>query len=49
MADIKLTLSTDSQKRSQSIDEEARWLENEGALYYELSGKPRKAHGGCWV
>jgi hypothetical protein len=47
MADIKLTLSANPTMRSPSIAEEARWLEKEGALYYQLQGKPLRAAAGC--
>jgi hypothetical protein len=49
MADIKLTLSANPTMRSPSIAEEARWLEDEGPIYYQLHAKPRRAAAGCWV
>lgn len=49
MPDIKLTLSKDTSMRSPNVDEEARWLEKEGALYYQLQGQPKEAQAGCWV
>src|SRR4051812_42195837 len=49
MVDIKLTLSTDPKKRSPSAEQEARWLAEEGLIYYELPSKPRQARPGCWV
>jgi len=49
MVDIKLTLSSNPTMRSPSIEEEAQWLEKEGALYYQLQAKPIRASDGCWV
>lgn len=49
MADIKLTLSKNTKKRSPDIESEAKWLKKEGVLYYELHAKPRQASPGCWV
>jgi hypothetical protein len=49
MSDIKLTLSTDPTKRAPSIEAEARWLEEEGPLWYPLPNRPLKARAGCWV
>ncbi len=49
MADIKVTLSADPEKRTESIIQEAKWLEKEGALWYPLQGRPKKADPGCWV
>lgn len=49
MSDIKLTLSKKS-KRAPSIEEEARWMEEEGPLFYPLgANRPRAAQPGCWV
>jgi len=48
--DIKLTLSNNTNLRSQTIDEEARWMNQEGPLYYTLGrNKPLRAEAGCWV
>jgi hypothetical protein len=48
--DIKLTLSNNPNLRSQTIEEEARWMNQEGPLYYTLSrNKPLRAEAGCWV
>lgn len=50
MDDIKLTLSNNPNLRSQTIEEEARWMTEEGPLYYTLSrNKPIRAKAGCWV
>jgi hypothetical protein len=49
MADIRLTLSTDPKTRSPGVAEEARWIAEEGAIYYELSSRPLRARPGCWV
>jgi len=49
MADIKLTLSKDPKKRAPDIESEARWLQKEGHLYYELQTQPLRASAGCWV
>jgi hypothetical protein len=49
MADIKLTLSKDTKKRSPDVKSEARWLKKMGLLYYELHTKPLRASAGCWV
>ena len=48
--DIKLTLSKNPNLRSQTIEEEARWMNQEGPLYYTLSrNKPLRAEAGCCV
>jgi hypothetical protein len=49
MADIKITLSTDPLTRSSTIQEEAAWLNEAGALFYPLHVKPTQASKGCWV
>ena len=50
MADIKMTLSRDPSLRAPNIEEEKRWLEKEGRLWYPLGRYcPKKAHPGCWV
>jgi hypothetical protein len=49
MADITLTLNIDPKTRSSSIEEEALWLQKEGAIYYELPHRPLDAEPGCWV
>ena len=50
MDDIKLTLSNNPNLRSQTIEEEARWMKQEGPLYYTLSrNEPLRAKAGCWV
>jgi len=49
MPDIKITIIVDASVHAPNIHEDARWLEDEGCLYYPLSGKPRQASPGCWV
>ena len=49
MADIKLTLSNNTNLRSPNIEEEARWMQEEGPIYYALQGKPKEALPGGWV
>lgn len=49
MKDIKLTLSKDPTMRSPNVIEEAKWLEKEGAIYYQLQGFPRQVEAGCYV
>ncbi len=50
MDDIKLTLSNNPNLRSQTIEEEARWMNQEGPLFYTLGRhKPLCANEGCWV
>ncbi|MFO0889886.1 MAG: hypothetical protein U0790_12185 [Isosphaeraceae bacterium] len=50
MADIKLPLSSDPRRRSQTIQEEKEWMESEGPIYHNLGrGKPQNFWKGCWV
>ncbi len=47
--DIKLTLAAGSKIRSPTIDAEARWIEDNGPIYYGLPTKPKEAGPGSWV
>jgi len=49
MRDIKITLSRDPKLRSPDVFEEARWLQDSGAIYYQLSTMPKYAKAGCFV
>ncbi len=49
MEDIKMTLSANPRLRSPNIEEEARWMVEEGPIYYPLSGRPRRTEPGCWI
>jgi len=48
MPDIKITIGVDASVHAPNI-QEGRWFEDEGCLYYPLSGKPLQASPGCWV
>ena len=49
MADIMITLSTDSRVYAGSIEQEANWAKSDGPLWYPLPTMPRRASEGCWV
>lgn len=51
MADIKITLSRNSQRYAADIDEEIQYLNSQGWLWYKLSGKgkPKKVEPGDYV
>ena len=49
MADIKLTLSQDTRLRSNSIEDEAEWVNTQGPIFYGLHREPKTAQRGCWV
>lgn len=49
MAAIKYTLSKDTGRRAPSIEAEAEWLCDEGALWYPLNVKPQQADKGDLV
>lgn len=49
MRDIKLTLAKDPAMRSPNVEAEAKWMEEEGAIYYQLPSQPKEAQAGCFV
>jgi predicted RNA-binding Zn-ribbon protein involved in translation (DUF1610 family) len=49
MADIKVTLSRDSEKHAGTLEEEASWLESEESLIWPFSGRPARNIVGGWI
>ena len=49
MEDLKYTLSTDPSFRSQYIEDEAKWMADQGFLLYPIHIKPVRAEPGCWI
>jgi predicted HNH restriction endonuclease len=47
--DIKLTLAGTSKIRSPTIEAEARWIEDNGPIYYGLPSRPKQSGVGSWV
>lgn len=49
MRDIKLTLSQDKRRRSQTVEDEAAWVNRTRDIKYAIPTRPREAQAGCWV
>lgn len=47
--DIKLTLAARSKIRSPTVEAEARWIEDNGPIYYGLPTQPKEAGEGSWA